>query len=104
MFKWPTEAQLHAIIHASDNKSRKIKTTTTNRKRNQSYHQGYAVKPRRMMILIINKINTNADTNYLNADTDNLNPEKPKQQPKQQQQTANETKATTKDMRLNQEE
>ena len=77
MFNWPTEAQLHASIHASDNKSRKTetatKTTTTNRNRNQNYHQGYAVKPRRMMILIINKINKNADTNYLNADTDYLN-------------------------------
>ena len=77
MFKWPTEAQLHASIHASDNKSRKTetatKTTTTNRNRNQSYHQGYAVKPRRILILIINNINTNADTDYLNADTDYLN-------------------------------
>ena len=56
MFKWPTEAQLQASIHASDNKSRKTetatKTTTTNRNRNQSYHQGYAVKPRRILILI----------------------------------------------------
>ena len=32
------------------------------------------------------------------------NPEKLKPQPKQQPQTATETKATTKDMRLNQEE
>ena len=101
MFKWPSVAQLQqtsqqqkitkklqclngpqrhncmlAYMLATTNPEKpkpQQKQQPQTRNPNQSYHQGYAVKPRRMMILIINKINTNADTNYLNADTDYLN-------------------------------